>query len=325
MQKKIFYIFIFSISLCAIIYFFKGATHISADSLIIKEYKETRNSNVNFALEIPETLYFAGESVPIERLDVRESLDRELLVNTYWHSQTFLFFKRANRYFPVIEPILKKNNIPDDFKYLSLIESGFSNVVSPSGAVGFWQLLKVTGEKWGLIINDEVDERYNFEKSTEAACKYLNNSYNIFKNWTLAAAAYNMGDAGLGNQMKNQKVYNFYDIYLNSETARYIYRILAVKTIFENPGKYGFYFKKSDLYPPVKTQSLVVDTSITDLAQFALDNGINYKILKEYNPWLRKISLINKTKNSFFIQIPYKDELLYNKHFPKRELNKNDD
>jgi len=270
----------------------------------------------NFALKLPYKLDFCNEPVPLERLDVRESLDRELLVNTYWHSQTFLLFKRANRFFPLIEPILKNNNIPDDFKYLALIESGFTNVVSAAGATGFWQFLKTTGEKYGLIINDEVDERYNLEKSTQAACKYINNSYSFFKNWTLAAAAYNMGDVGLSNQIKNQKVFNYYDLFLNSETARYIYRILAIKIIFENPQKYGFYFEKEDLYPLVNTQKISIDSAITDLAQFALDLGINYKILKEYNPWLRKPSLQNKTKNTYQISIPEQEELLFKTHFP---------
>ena len=196
------------------------------------------------------------------------------------------------------------------------IESGLVNVISPSGATGYWQFIEATGNKYGLIINDEVDERYHLEKSTEAVCKYLKNSYSIFKSWTLAAAAYNMGDTGLSSQVKSQKVTNYYDLLLNTETARYVFRILAVKTIFNAPRKYGFYFENYDLYPPVKTESVVVDTAIKDLAQFALDKGINYKILKEYNPWLRKSCLTNKTRKTFYIQIPYADELLYKKHFP---------
>jgi len=295
-----------------------------ASSLVLRCNAENNKIYQNLAVEIPQKLDFAGEAVPLERLDIRESLDRELLINTYWQSQTSLFFKRANRIFPVIEPILKKNDIPDDFKYLALIESGFANVVSPSGATGFWQFIQSTAEKNGLIVNDEVDERYHLEKSTEAACKYLKNSYSIFKSWTLAAAAYNMGDIGLGNTIKTQKVNNYYDLLFNAETARYVFRILAVKTIFENPKKYGFNFEDSDLYPIVKTESVVVDSTVTDLAQFALDKGINYKILKEYNPWLRKPSLINKGKNIFYIKIPFPDELLYKKHFPDKGSNYND-
>jgi len=314
MQKKII------LTLVSFIIFFIVFLFLGASSSVVKstskDNPEINNTRENHAIEIPQKLDLAGESVPLERLDVRESLDRELLVNTYWHSQTFLFFKRAYRYFPVIEPILKKNGIPDDFKYLALIESGLVNVISPSGATGYWQFIEATGNKYGLIINDEVDERYHLEKSTEAFCKYIKSSYNLFKSWTLSAAAYNMGDAGLENHIKNQKVYNYYDLYLNNETARYVFRILAVKIIFEAPRKYGFYFEDYNLYPPVKTESVEVDTTIKDLPQFALDKGINYKILKEYNPWLKKTSLINKGKNTYFIKIPLADELLFRKHFP---------
>ena len=314
MVKKSLTLFIILFSLYIAFYLF-GAS--SQPFQLVETNDNKKDVYKNFALKLPNKLDFCGEAVPLERLDVREGLDRELLVNTYWHSQTFLFFKRANRFFPIIEPILKNNNIPEDFKYLALIESGFANVVSPAGASGFWQFIKTTGEKYGLIINDEVDQRYHLEKSTLAACKYISNSYDIFKSWTLAAAAYNMGDGGLGNHIKNQKVYSYYDLFLNAETARYVYRILAIKIIFENPPKYGFYFEKEDLYPAVRIQTVTVDTAITDLAQFALDLGINYKILKEYNPWLRKSSLQNKAKNSFQIAIPYKEDLLYNTHFPE--------
>ena len=314
LHKKIAFFIICLFSLY-IIFYISGAS-----SSVVKSTQKDTIKNINpyenHASEIPLKLDFAEENVPLERLDVRESLDRELLVNSYWHSQTFLFFKRAYRYFPTIEPILKKNGIPDDFKYLALIESGLANVISPSGATGYWQFIESTGSKMGLLVNDEVDERYHLEKSTEAVCKYLKNSYSIFKSWTLAAAAYNMGDTGLSSQVKSQKVTNYYDLLLNTETARYVFRILAVKTIFNAPRKYGFYFENYDLYPPVKTESVVVDTAIKDLAQFALDKGINYKILKEYNPWLRKSCLTNKTRKTFYIQIPYADELLYKKHFP---------
>jgi len=319
MQKKIFFVLLLLFTIYIIFFLFAGSTKVAENLTVSKDEVAQDYAVKNYAVEIPEKLDFAGESVPLERLDVREGLDRELLVNTYWHSQTFLFFKRANRYFPIIEPVLKRNNVPDDFKYLSLIESGFTNVISPSGAIGFWQMLKASGEKWGLVINDEIDERYHVEKSTEAACRYLKNSFSFFNNWTLAAAAYNMGDSGLSNQIKAQKTSNYYDLYLNSETARYIYRILAVKIIFQNPHKYGFYFNENDLYPFVKTEAVAVDSSINDLPQFALDKGINYKILKEYNPWLRKPSLTNKTKKTYIIQIPRVEELNYKYHFPKND------
>ncbi|OQA01179.1 MAG: Membrane-bound lytic murein transglycosylase D precursor [Bacteroidetes bacterium ADurb.Bin408] len=273
------------------------------------------NVNKTVLPKIPQQLFFCNEAVPLERLDVRESLDRELLVNTFWHSQTYLLIKRANRYFPVIEPILKEQGVPDDFKYLALIESGFTNIVSPAGAAGFWQFLKTTGEKYGLIVDDEVDERYNLEKATIAACNYLKNSYSLYKNWTLAAAAFNMGDNGMLNQIKTQKVSNYYDLYLNTETARYVYRILAIKIIYENPAASGFTIEKEDLYPRVRTSTITVDSAISDLAQFALDKGITYKMLKEYNPWLRKNSLTNKSKNKFIISIPDTNDLYYKAHF----------
>ncbi len=273
------------------------------------------NGNKTVLPKIPQKLFFCNEAVPLERLDVRESLDRELLVNTFWHSQTYLLIKRANRYFPVIEPILKEQGIPDDFKYLALIESGFTNVVSPAGAAGFWQFIKATGEKYGLIIDDEVDERYNLEKATTAACNYFKNSYALYKNWTLTAAAFNMGDNGMLNQIKNQKVSNYYDLYLNTETARYVYRILAIKIICENPAASGFTIEKEDLYPKVRTTHIAIDSAISDLAQFALDKGITYKMLKDFNPWLRKPSLTNKLKNKYLISIPDTNDLLYKTHF----------
>ncbi len=288
-------------------------------------YNEYRNRAIkdyyrNYALPIPDYLEFAGEIVPINRLDVRESLDRELLVNTYWHSQTFLFFKRAHRYFPVIEPILEAQNIHDDFKYLALIESGLANVVSPAGASGVWQFMRATGQEYGLTINNEIDERYHLEKATVAACQYLHHAYKLFGNWTLAAAAYNMGNSGLRNQLNRQKVSSYYDLWLNQETARYMYRILAVKTIFENPKQYGFYFSEADLYPPVRTHSIDIDSSITNLSDFALEHDINLKILRTYNPWLRSNSLTNRTGKTYTLKIPYPEDLIYTNHFPTTDL-----
>lgn len=313
MSHKFFTFFVFLLALNLCVEAQENSYELPVGRTTLTQFEPA--SVVNEPPQIPEQLTFAGEAVPVERLDVRESLDRELLVNMYWHSQTFLLLKRANRFFPVIEPILKSKSIPDDFKYLALIESGFANVVSPAGAAGFWQFLKTTGSKYGLVIDEEVDERYNLEKATEAACSYLSNSNKLFKGWTLAAAAYNMGDGGVSGQVKSQKVSNYYDLHLNHETARYVYRILAIKLIFENPESYGFRYDKADLYPPVKTNILSVDSAITDLAQFALNNGINYKILKEYNPWLRKTSLENKKKNVYLIKIPVAEALLYKYHF----------
>lgn len=271
------------------------------------------------SVDIPDTLYFAGERVPIENFDVYESLDKEFLVNSYWHSQTILMIKRAYRYFPIIEPILKKNNVPDDFKYLVVAESGFSNVISPAGASGFWQFMKPTAEKYGLEINEEMDERYNLEKATEAAAKHIKELFSYYKNWTLVAAAYNVGTGNLDKALNNQKVKSYYELFLNDETARYVYRILAIKTILSNPKKYGFYIPKNQQYPFIPTEKFAIDTTINDLAQFAIDKGLNYKILKIFNPWLRKYKLTVLNGKKYFIQLPkpeYRDLNKLMKYFP---------
>ncbi len=257
-----------------------------------------------FAIDIPKNIDFAKEKVPIEMYDVRERLDRELLVNVYWQSNTILLIKRANRWFPEIEPILRKYKIPDDFKYMALIESGFVNNVSPAGAEGFWQFMKPTGIKYGLEINDEVDERYNTDKATEASCKYLIDAYKKYNNWTLAAVSYNAGLTGIDKQIEKQKVNSFYDLILNEESSRFIFRILSMKLILTNPTKYGFYLRKKDLYPAIPTYTLKVDTAIRDLADFAFKNKINYKFIKIFNPWLRDNHLSNKERKEYAIKIP---------------------
>jgi membrane-bound lytic murein transglycosylase D len=257
-----------------------------------------------FSLNIPEKVDFAGEEMPIHYFDVKESLDREMLVNTYWQSQTLMFFKRANRFFPTIEPILEKNNIPSDFKYLAVAESGLMNVVSPAGASGFWQFMKATGLEYGLEINDEVDERYNLVLSTEAACKLLNDAYKKYKSWSLVAASYNMGMGGLDKQIKQQKVSNYYDLHLNTETARYVYRIVAIKLIMDNPLLFSFHFRKKDLYEMPLTEEISVDSTVIDWADFAIKNKTNYKILRELNPWIRGYSLTNKSRKKYMVSIP---------------------
>jgi len=262
---------------------------------------------------IPQKVDFAGETVPADLFYIREALEREILVNTFWQSNTLLMIKRAWRYFPVIEPILKENNIPDDFKYLALIESGFDNVVSPAGAAGFWQFLKSTAKSYNLEITEEVDERYNLEKATDAACKYFKESNRKFNNWTMTAAAYNMGNTGLSNQVNIQKSQYYYDLNLNSETARYVYRIIAFKLIISEPTKYGFYLRKNELYQPLKTQKYIVDSTIADLGNFALKMNVNYKLLKLFNPWLRKNSLTNKNKKKYEIILPDKNFINYSK------------
>jgi hypothetical protein len=224
-----------------------------------------------------------------------------------------LMLKRASRYFPVIEPILKKNNIPDDFKYLALIESGLTNVVSPSNASGFWQFLDKTARQYGLEVSEQVDERYHIAKSTEAACKYLKSANSEYNNWTLAAASYNAGQGRIGRELKRQGTTAYYDLYLNNETSRYIYRILAMKLIYENPARYGFYLRNKDLYPPISTYSILVDTSINDLVNFAARNKVNYKILKEFNPWLRNDELKVSPGKSYTIDLPEANSMHYSK------------
>ena len=258
------------------------------------------------SINIPDELYFCDEKVPLKNFDVVESFDKELLINTYWQSQTILFIKRANKYFPIIESILKEQNVPDDFKYLALAESGLENVVSPAGAKGFWQFLEGTGKEYGLEINKEVDERYHIEKSTRAACKYLNKAYKKFGSWAMAAASYNIGRTNLLKQISRQKTDNYYDLVLGEETGRYIYRILAIKTILENPEKYGFCVSKNHLYFYPKYEIAVIDTSISDLAVFAKKNKTNYKILKELNPWLRDNYLTVSKSKKYEIKIPKK-------------------
>lgn len=257
-----------------------------------------------FAMPLPEQLDFAGEHVPIERPDVRESFDKEFLVNTYWHSNTLLAIKRAYRWFPVIEPILKANEIPDDFKFLAVIESTLSNASSPSGAKGFWQLLEETGKDYGLEISDQVDERYDVEKSTYAACHYLKDAYDMHGSWSMAAASYNMGMGGLQRRAEQQYQRDYWDLMLNEETARYVYRILAMKEIFTHADQYGFVLRPAELYEPLTFKTIPVENSIADLAAFAAENGTTYKLLKWYNPWLRESSLKVAPGKSYTVKIP---------------------
>ncbi len=283
-----------------------------SDNLSDSDYEDYFNANYKvFSIRIPKNLNFAGEKVPITDFSVREAMERELVVNTYWQSQSLLLHKRANRWFPVIEPILKKNNIPEDFKYIALIESQLTNVVSPQGATGFWQFIESTATGYGMEINEEVDERYHVEKSTEAACKYFKEAYKIFNNWTLVAASYNLGMGGIQGQLNKQKVGNYYDLLLNEETARYVYRILAMKEIIGRPKVYGYMLRKKDLYPFIPTKKITVDSAIHDLADFAISQNINYKVLKLFNPWLRANSLSNADKKKYVIEIPKNGVQIY--------------
>ncbi|HEX2868873.1 MAG TPA: lytic transglycosylase domain-containing protein [Ignavibacteriales bacterium] len=255
---------------------------------------------------LPSKIDFCGEGAPLGNMFVRERFEREIIVNTYYHSATLLGIKKANRWFPVIEPILKKNGIPDDFKYLVVIESNFDQLISPAGAVGFWQFTQGAAEKYGLRVDDEVDERYNVEKSTEAACEYLKSAYAQFHSWTLTAASYNMGTYGIAKQQERQKVKNYYNLLLGEETARYVSRILAVKAIFTNPAQYGYLIKKEDLYPQLQYDEVMVSSDISNLADFSFQHGINYKLLKIFNPWLRDNTLTVKKGAQYVIKIPKK-------------------
>ncbi|MDP5081533.1 MAG: lytic transglycosylase domain-containing protein [Winogradskyella sp.] len=274
-----------------------SSSNIGKEQLMINDY------NV-YALEMPKDLNFAGELVPVENPDIYERMDKELLVNTYWQSNALLMFKRAQKYFPVIEPILKKNGIPDDFKYLAVIESGLTNAQSPAGASGVWQIMSATGKENGLEINSNVDERYNLEKATEVACDYLRKAKDNLGSWTAAAAAYNAGNAGISRRLKEQEVSGYYDLLLGEETGRYVFRIVALKEILSHPETYGFNFNNSDLYKLVPTYKVKVDSAVTNFSQFAKGFGINYKILKLHNPWLRENHLNNKSRKSYFIEIP---------------------
>nr|WP_294776204.1 lytic transglycosylase domain-containing protein [uncultured Flavobacterium sp.] len=256
------------------------------------------------AMYFPTEVDFAGEKAPLQITDVRERLDRELLINANLDATTALIIKRANRAFPIIEPILAKYGVPDDFKYLAVIESGLVNAVSSAGARGVWQFMPDTAKEKGMEVNDVVDERYHLEKSTEAACRYLLSAKEKFGSWTLAAASYNGGMNGITKKIEEQKVNNYYDLALTEETSRYVFRILALKEIMKQPAKYGFSIYTTDLYPSIPTKKIEVDSTITDLASFAMSQGINYKILKIHNPWLRDKKLVNPNKKRYEIEIP---------------------
>lgn len=265
-------------------------------------YSDTVFSNRSY--KIPENANFAGEKMPLDNFDTRESLERELLISAYRHSSTILIIKRANRYLPLIEKILQNNNIPDDFKYLAAAESEYTNMVSPAGATGFWQIMSTTGKEAGMEINNVVDERYDIEKSSQIACEYFLMSYEKYGNWTLAAASYNGGRAALDEQITIQKEYNYYDLLLAEETARYIFRAVAYKLIISDPESYGFAIDKSDLYPELKYYEVKVDSAINDFSAFAKRYGTNYKLLKFLNPWLRKPYLTPGLNKEYKIKIP---------------------
>jgi hypothetical protein len=297
------------------IYFFSGILFsilifaiISFDS---PQSSTSNNSNMVFPHNykvispyIPEKLDFCGENVPLENSNVKERVEREFIVQTYYHSASVLYLKRINRWFPIIEKILKEKGVPDDFKYLALAESGLDDVVSPAGATVFCQFMRETGKSYGLIIGGEVDERYNMEKSTYAACDYLLEAKEQFGTWTLAAASYNKGLNGIDNQLDRQKATNYYNLVLNEETSRYVPRIIALKYVMKNPNYYGFDIKENQLYEPYTTYKVKLDTSVAHFADYAKLHGLNYKTLKLFNPWLRDNYLVNNGNKRYFITLP---------------------
>lgn len=289
-----------SISIVTILFY--NAIHKTVSNPEIQTHKTYKIK----ALKLPSGLNLAGERVPVEINDVKERMERELLVNTYWQSNGILLLKRANKYFPILEPLLKKYNLPDDFKFLALAESGFTDETSSAGAAGMWHFMRATGKEYGLEINDNVDERYNIEKSTKVAAEYLIHAKENLGSWTLAAAAYNAGNYGISRRLKAQKINNYYDAKLPNETERYVFRILALKEIISNPAKYGFIFDKEDLYTIEETRTVKVDTVIKDLALFANNFGMNYKELKIHNPWLRENRLNNRSRRLYDIKVPKK-------------------
>ena len=303
MKKYLVIVFCLLLVLVAIFGFYSSSSYSGVEEI---HNDSIPSSTVHWVTtpHIPEKVEFSDEPLPLYFFDVRESLERELIVNMNFHSATLQYIKRITRFFPVIEPILAANGIPDDFKYLALIESDFRHRVSPAGAAGFWQFMRSAASDYGLEMNAEVDERYHVEKSTEAACKYLNDAYKTFKNWTLAAASYNMGRGGLSNQMKRQQCNNYYDLLLNDETSRFVYRIVAVKLIMTDPKKYGFHVPGEEKYQPIPYTEVEVKTDVTDLVDFSLKYQTNYKMLKYLNPWLRDNKLTNAAKKNYIVRIP---------------------
>lgn len=305
--------FVLGIFLAALLTF-SGMQHNVRAEENSKTGEETLALNVSPYL--PESVDFGGEKIPLDVYWVRENLDRELTIASYHHSTTILSIKRAARFFPTIEKILAEEGIPDDFKYLCVAESNLQNVVSPAKASGFWQFLESTAKIYGLEVNSEVDERYHLEKATRAACRYLKDSKNRLGSWALAAAAYNMGEVGLKRNMETQQCSNYWDLLLNQETGRYMYRIIAYKLIFEHPERYNFSLATTDLYYPIPATEMAIDTTIPDLYQFAVDQNITYRELKELNPWLRTTSLTVKN-NKYTISLPVQSKMSSEELLPK--------
>lgn len=305
MKKNLWTVFGFGILLFA-----AGLSLCSKDSTAVLREKPVVPSMI-MTPEMPERIYFCGELLDLTRYNMHEGIDRELTSFSYLHATTMLTIKRANRYFPIIEPILKEYGIPDDFKYLAVIESHLDpKAKSSARAVGMWQFMETTGKEYGLVITPTIDERSHVKKSTIAACKYLKKAYERYGNWAAVAASYNAGMGRISREMVNQDVNNSFDLWLVEETTRYVYRILAIKLIFENPYKYGFVLRARDLYKPIGYKEKTVSTNIPDLAIYAKKHGITYADLKRFNPWLCDRKLITNGK-SFILYLPDTTDLYY--------------
>ncbi|KAA6341172.1 Membrane-bound lytic murein transglycosylase D [termite gut metagenome] len=264
------------------------------------------------SVDVPQTIEFAEQTVDLTRYDCRERMDRELMAFTYMHSSTMLMIKRANRYFPIVEPILKENGVPDDFKYLMTIESNLNiEARSPAGAAGLWQFMATTGREFGMEVNNNIDERYNVVKSTQAACKYLKAAYDKYGDWLAVAAAYNGGQSRISTELRRQQADKAIDLRLTEETSRYIFRIIAVKQVFNNPRSFGFQIKKEHLYPPFSYEEVKVSEGITDLSTFAKQKNITYAQLRDANPWLRDYSLENRSRRTYILNIPTPQSINY--------------
>ncbi|MCO5232417.1 MAG: lytic transglycosylase domain-containing protein [Chitinophagales bacterium] len=308
MTKNKFKVLLFA-SIGLIVGFGIGSAFQNPTQYISFNLKNANTSNVSIvthgaAPKLPMQIDFAGEPTPLKDLEVRERLDREIIINSFRHSSTVLLLKRAYQWTPLLKKILKEENIPEDFIYLSMAESDLSQVTSPSNASGFWQFLKPTAIQYGLIVNDEVDQRFDIQKSTYAACKYLKDSYNKLGSWTLAAAGYNMGMTGVAKQANEQESQNYYDLFLNTETSRYVFRILALKAIHLHPEDFGYMIASEDLYEPYQYREVLVSGAVDSWIKFAQQNGTSYKELRRHNPWIRSTSLKNINKNTFEVKIP---------------------
>ncbi len=292
------------IQLLLLSFFLYSCTNSTENNVASNEKKETVIIERPIVTpQLPKEMSFCGKTITFDNFDVKERLDREIIVNTYRHSATIQYLKRAHRFFPELKRILKEENIPEDMVYLCVAESGLAQVTSRSGAKGFWQFMKPTAKEYGLEVSKNIDERLHVEKSTRAACQYLKDANGIFNDWLLTCASYNRGMGGIKNDLENQQASNYFDLHLNAETSRYVFRILALKIIMENPKAYGFNLREDELYNEIPTQKKKVDTTIDDLVQWAIDNGTTYRMVKILNPWIigNKVKVKNK---SYTLQIP---------------------